>query len=109
MLLFALSCFYYGIECRFRFTITIEQQGVVFPSAYGHIAAPRLAVVHTPKCNPADLVTMPVKERKQFSISIRQVFLDGVRQAVRGRIGLFLRISRMTPSRLGCFTNSYSL
>ena len=62
--LFALNNFNNGIESGFRFTVTVEKQWIVGPPAYGHIAAPGLAVMDPPKRHPADLVAVLMKERK---------------------------------------------
>jgi hypothetical protein len=47
-----------GIECGFRQAATIEQHGILGPAGDRQVTAPRLAVMHAPKRDPAEYVSV---------------------------------------------------
>src|SRR5512139_3439775 len=70
-------------KSRFRFAVTVKQHRIVGSSLNWDVTAPRLAVVDRPECYPAELLTVLVKQREQFSVSTCQILLHRVRQGIR--------------------------
>ena len=83
---FHFRCLDDSIESGFRQATTVEQHGILGPAGDRQVAAPRLAVMHAPKRNPAELVPVFPEKRKQIAVPFGLVPLNGVRQAVRIRI-----------------------
>jgi hypothetical protein len=78
-----------GIEGWFWQAATIEYHGIFGPTGNRQVAAPRLAVMHTPKRDPAERVPMFPEQRKQIAVPFGLFLLNRFWQA--GWIGIEFR------------------